>query len=375
MFLAVGSINTAQAAEFLAPSPDGGSRNITIGSTEEHKNLYVVGGSVVINGKTLGDLYAAGGNVDVAGEVEKDAVVAAGNVTIDGKVGDDLRAAGGSIKVDAPVAGDLLAAGGNLVISEKSSVGGDASIGGGTIVLDAPVAGDLRLGGGDISINSQIKGSVTVMGANKNQHIVFGSKAEVSGKFIIYGEGTSITKLEGAKVSDPEYRPARGGYRRGGVAKMIGGAIVIKLLALILAILLVLRLFPRRAQTAINSVMSDPWSNLGIGFLGLIVIPIVAIIAAILLVGYYAAFALLAWYVLMLLLAGLVAALFVGAWIIKVLTKKPELKADWQAGVIGAVVLVLLGFIPVVGWILSFALFCMGLGALLRMAKADVKAN
>ncbi len=374
--LAGGSVSVVSAAEFMAPAKGDQSGTVTVGSTEQHKNLYVAGGTVVVNGKTMGDLYAAGGTVDVTNDVEQDAVVAGGNISLDGKVGGDVRVAGGTVKISAPIAGDVLAFGGTLILSERSSVGGDLVAAGGSISIDAPINGNILASGGSIIINAPVKGTITLGKSGKGQKVIFGPKADVAGKFIVYGSGSIITKQDGAKVGDPEYRAGRTPKRATGVlGGIIASAIIIKLIASILAILLILKLFPRRSQEAVSGFLQDPWANLGIGFVGLIVIPVIAIIALVILVGYYAAFILAAWYFFMLALAGLVTMLFAGAWIIKMLTKRPELKVDWQAAVIGAVAMLVLGWIPIVGWIAAFVLFCMGFGTLLRMAKIDMKTN
>src|SRR3989344_4261573 len=112
------------AAEFIAPDK-GADPNVGTLTQETHKNLYIAGAAVTINGPSLGDLYAAGGMVTVNGIVEKDLMVAGGNINLNGSVGDDLRVAGGNISISAPVAGDLLVAGGNVTVAQKATVGAD----------------------------------------------------------------------------------------------------------------------------------------------------------------------------------------------------------------------------------------------------------
>jgi hypothetical protein len=361
-------VQMASAAEFLAPAKvDRGT--ISIGATETHKNLYVAGAQVSIDGKTLGDLYAAGGNVDVNNDVEKDLAVAGGNVTIDGKVGNNLRAAGGTIKLNAPVGGDVLIAGGNIIISDKSSIGGDLVVSGGTVTVDAAVAGSVRVSAGNVVINSKVAKGVMIGEAGKNQGITFGSAADISGALVIYGPQRDIAKKDGAKVPAAEFRAGRMDNSRGAAIRLLLGAMVVKLLAMILALLLVLKLMPLRAQASIEAVFARPWSSLGLGFVALILIPIVAILTFVVVVGYYIGLILLALYVLALFAAGLVAALFLGAWIIRALTKRP-LAADWQAAVLGSVALILIGWVPFIGWAVDLIVFLMAFGTVLRMGKA-----
>lgn len=375
--LLAATASVVSAAEFASPLPGGRSGVLIIGSNETHKNLYAAGAIVRVDGKTAGDLYVAGGRVDVKSDVEQDVVMAGGNVAVEGKVGGDVRTAGGSILISGPVSGDVLAFGGNVAISDKSSVGGDLVAAGGTIDIEASVAGNVTVGGGSILINSKVSGTVKLLPSrNGKQQLVFGPNAEVSGKLIIYGTSKELAIQDGAKIPEPEYIAVKNSqFGRGAIAGAFLTALVIKFVAWFLAMLFVLRLFPRRSQEAVSGFVQKPWANLGIGFVTLIIAPLIAIIFGIAIIGYYAALLLVAWYIFMLLLSALVSALFLGAWIIRLLTKKPDLKADWQAALIGMAAVTVLGFIPVAGWLALFALFCMGFGVLLRMAHANMKTE
>src|SRR3989344_3003471 len=119
-------IPVAYAAEFMAAGKDG---NISIGSSETHRNLYIAGGNVSVNSPISGDLFAAGGGVNITGNVEQDLFAAGGNINVAGNVGGDARVAGGSIVLNNPVGGDLLVAGGNVSLSERAIIGGDLVVG------------------------------------------------------------------------------------------------------------------------------------------------------------------------------------------------------------------------------------------------------
>jgi hypothetical protein len=362
----------AWAAEFLAPGPDNNG-NVTVPSTETHRNLYVAGGNVTISSNTDGDLYAAGGNVVVEGAVEQDLAVGGGNVTISSQVGGDVRLGAGTATITAPVAGDILAGAGTLTLSEKATVGGDVIVGGGDIVINAPVAGSLRIGGGNVTINSKVGGKVWI---EAGEQLTFGPQADIAGEINYTGRKQAVIE-NGAKVSTVNFTEMPGQKHNYGrsLAGILTLKFLIKALAMIVAGLVIVKLFRNRSNLITSNIYKQPWKNLGLGILAAIIVPIVTILLFITFIGYYLALILLLWYVLILLCACLFGAIFLGAWLIKLLTKKPELVIDWQAVVIGCVIYSLLAFIPIVGWVLMMLLGLMAIGSFMQVAKHQINVE
>ena len=146
---------------------------MTVSSSEQHKNLYVVGGNVLVNSNTTGDLIVAGGNVTIEGTVEGDIMVAGGTVYINGAVGGDVRAVGGTLTLNSSVGGDVVVAGGTLIANEKATVGGDLYAAGGEMTLLGAVAGQVRVRADRLTINAAMPGNVELKAM---QSISFGGK-------------------------------------------------------------------------------------------------------------------------------------------------------------------------------------------------------
>jgi hypothetical protein len=362
---------SAQAADFVAPTGDDG--NVTINQTETHHNLYVAGGNVSVNSPTTGDLYAAGGAVSIDGTVEQDVVAAGGNVSISEPVNGDVRVGGGQVTINAPVKGDVLVGGGTVVLTDKASIGGELRASGGSVTVNGPVAGGAFLMGGTITLNSKINGMVKV---TASKELVFGSHADIASEVSYIGAKAAVVN-DGAKVSGVSFTEMKQHQRDTGKNKgffgFLLGGLVIKFFAIVIAGLLCLRLFRSQTHTITESMLRQPWMNLGIGFVAMVVVPIAVVIAFILIVGYYVALVALLLYILAMLTAGLMAAIFVGAWIVKLLTKKAHLTLDWQAVVIGTVVLILVKLIPIAGMLICAILFLMAFGALANMFRAYIK--
>ena len=251
-------------------------------------------------------------------------------------------------------------------------MGGDLVIGGGNIILDAPVKGGIIAGAGNITINSKVEGDVRIYssgGRGKNQGIVvFGPKAEVMGKITHKGPKEALVK-DGARVSPINFTLHTGRNAGRALAGFLTVAFLIKLIAWFLAGWVLLKYRKNGLAKVAQSLKEKPWENLALGLGGLVVTPILAVLLLVTFVGYYIAAILALWYVLLLMFSALVGAVVLGAWLMKLITKSESFVFNWQSLLLGVVVLSVLKFIPILGWLVCFAVFLMALGGLMRLAK------
>ena len=349
------------AAEFIMPGKTGS----TVVSDEGHHNVYTAGGAVTVTSNVTGDLVAAGGNVLVQGDVEEDLMAGGGTVIVNGKVGGDIRIGGGSVTITAAVGGDVLAGGGTITLANSAQVSGDLVLGGGAVLVDAPIAGDVRIGGGSVNINSRIGGDVII---EADQELVFGSKSVITGKIKYRGVKEAVIE-EGAQISEIEFsKLARKGGAKGAVGGIAGA--VVWTIGMIIAGLLLLKFFRRRVRTVVDRAFDRPWLNLGIGFLFAVALPVAGVILLITIVGVYAALILFAWLGLIYLVVSVIAAMFLGATILRWLKKSEGLR--WTTLVLGAVLLMILKFIPFVGWLACLVIWLIAFGATLRTVKERI---
>ena len=349
------------AAEFIMPGKTGS----TVVSDEGHHNVYTAGGAVTVTSNVTGDLVAAGGNVLVQGDVEEDLMAGGGTVIVNGKVGGDIRIGGGNVTITAAVGGDVLAGGGTITLANSAQVSGDLVLGGGAVLVDAPIAGDVRIGGGSVNINSRIGGDVII---EADQELVFGSKSVITGKIKYRGIKEAVVE-EGAQISEIEFsKLARKGGAKGAVGGIAGA--VVWTIGMIIAGLLLLKFFRRRVRTVVDRAFDRPWLNLGIGFLFAVALPVAGVILLITIVGVYAALILFAWLGLIYLVVSVIAAMFLGATILRWLKKSEGLR--WTTLVLGAVLLMILKFIPFVGWLACLVIWLIAFGATLRTVKERI---
>lgn len=362
----------SQAAQYL-PKDTAGAGAVVVAGPEEFRNLYTGGGSVVIGKQVLGDLFVGGGSVTVAAPVEKDLFALGGNVTVANPVGDDARIAGGNVTVNAPVAGDLLAAGGTLTLTENARIGGDWWAAGGIINFNGVVSGHAKITGGDVFINGTITGPVNVRVSKK---LVFGPQSKVAGP-ITYAGPTEAVVQDGAHVGKIEFTPAYAKYaptRYAPAALLAGLGILffLKLAALLAASLLLLKFFRRTASEIVSSGRDLFWQNLGIGVIGMVAIPLAALLLTATLIGAYIGIAVGIWFAFAVLMAGIAMVMLAGAFIQKWIQKK-DAPVSWKTILWGILGLAILALIPLIGWLAVGMLWLASFGSILRTAKQRIE--
>lgn len=371
LMLTIWPVQPVIGAEFAAPDDNG---NITLSANETRRNLYTAGGSVLINSTVLGDIYVAGGDVTIEGSVEGDVVVLAGSAYINGVVGGDVRAIAGDVTINNTVAGDVVLFGGTVNLSDRAAVAKDVVIDAGNIKIAGPIAGSLTAKGSMVEVNSAVTGAVAITAYDKltiGPNAVFGENAK-------YKSWQEAKIADGALVSNLSYEPIdrkRTDHFAGAFTAIFSIGFIIKLLAMIFAGLLLINLFPRKAYEFVNHLDVHKWSNLGVGFIGLIVMPIAAIIALITFIGFYAGVILFLLWILWIVVGSLIGTVYAGTWVYKLLTKRAELVLDWQAVVIGVVTVAIIGLVPVVGWLIVIMLSLAGFGTILSQIGLMIKSQ
>lgn len=344
------------AALFAAEVRQG--EQVAIGAGEAiAKNAYLAGGSVLSGGSIGGDLVAAGGTVIANGTVGADMLAAGGNVSVLGPVKGDVRIAGGTLVIAGEVGGDLSAAGGQITVTGPS-IGGDAMLAGGTIRLAAPVAGAVRISGGSVVIDAPISGDVEVHA----QSLTLGSRAAIAGK-LTYEAPKAATMEPGASVKGAtEFTPIVDvSVGPGAALALFSIWILASLASLLVSSLLVRALFTRYVATIGAAVVARPWRTLGLGFVILVVVPAVAVVMFLTVVGIPLGIMTLLGYALLLIASWIFAPIVVGAFIEKWWHKRtPQL--GWQTVVYGALAYVIIGLLPLIGPLFKFAVILLALG-------------
>lgn len=326
-------------------------------------DFFAAGEQVEIKGTVNGDLYAAGGNIVVEGTINGDVLAAGGQIEISGTVGGNIRVAGGNIEVSGDIAKNLTAGAGSLEVSDDATIGGSMVLGAGNVEIDGPVEGNIVAGVGNLEIRNIVGG--TIYAAVGQLHI--DENAGIAGDVIYWSEEEALVDQE-ATVSgtlerrEPVERPQA--PREDDLRSLWAGFRFISLLSMLAIGLLLLRFFPGILETGADIMEQKPWQSLGLGFLKLILEPIIAVIFLVTVIGIPLGIFLFFAYIAELYFAAYFVVFWLGTFLMARFNQKAN--AYWTF-IVGAVVFALVTSIPIVSGFVRFFSVLLGLGALLQL--------
>lgn len=329
-------------------------------------DLYIAFGTVNVDGDVKGDLIVFGGQVTINGNVDNDLIAAGGNLTIKGNVGDDIRIAGGTVLMRGECFGDLLVAGGNVNITSDAKVHGDLLVTGGKINISGAVEGKTQVNGGEVLLNGKLSGDInTKVGSLK-----IGDKAYIQGRLTYEANSeaqvNSDAKVLG-KVDFKQTPKTKDKYKFSAIfSALFTFWFFLKLLATIILALILVYIFPQKSKKIVELTKTKFWPNLGIGFLVLILTPLVAFVLYLTGVGLLIGLIITLGYIILLILAGVYAGVILGVWTIKCVKKEKEYVVGWPAVLLGVVLLKLICLIPLLGWLFGFVMILLALGSLVN---------
>lgn len=272
-------------------------------------DYYAFGEFVTISGTVDGDVYAAGQRIVIDGLVTGDVLVAAENVNITGTVEQDARIAGFDVIVSGDVARNLTIAAFNIELLQNAFVGRNAQLVGDTLSINGDIRGDtVKYSSEDWSKNTRKDSQSTASGFNFFTKIL------------------SLTST------------------------LVLGFILIKL-------------FPNYTDRATGFVLNKFGKSLLVGFLGLILFPLIILILLITILGIPLSLLTASFFVIYLFLTRIYVMQALGTKINQI--AKLNIKKRGWIFVLGLLIYYSLSAIPLVGGIIKILVITAGFGAAL----------
>ncbi len=233
------------------------------------------------------------------------------------------------------------------VLVDRDDTAGDVVVLDGDVTIRGTVDGDVIVVDGDITIRGAVNGDVVAVSGQ----LTLGRRGNVEGD-LVYGDETPI-RAPGSQVGgDVERFDIGRASLVGAIGLFVGFVVSMFLLGLILILLA-----PRAAEAVARTGQRKPLVSAGVGLLGIVLIPVIAIAAFFTIVGIPLGIVLLLLIVPLLAMSYVTTALVVGRQILK--------RSKFLAFPLGLVVLGLLTLIPIAGGLIAFLAIVFGLGALL----------
>lgn len=268
--------------------------------------------------------------------------------------------------------GDRTVSGGNFTLRSGETLRGDLIVFGGNATTEenSSVEGNVTVFGGNADIAGTVTGNVSLVGGNvllRNSAVVDGDLSRVGGTFnrdpgaVVHGEWTSMG-VPGASSNSTRVTRNSGPFEWffsliTNTVTAILGAILISLLAIAIVALL-----PNNVAQAAN-VMTANWLTAGlVGALTLFAVPIIAVILAITICLIPVSLLLILAYVVAIIAGWTISARVLGERVMHAVHR-----SDWTLigqTLAGAVLLALLGSVPLIGGLIGFVATALGLGAL-----------
>ncbi len=330
--------------------------NITVAQNQTvDQTVYAWGRTIDIAGTVNGDVICAGQNVTITGSVTGDVICAGQNVHISGRVAGSVRVAGQDVSLSGSINHNVGAIGQNITLESSGQVNSDTSIAGQDLTLNGSIGRDLAAAGSTVTLNGKIGRNVQ----SANEQLNIGSTANIAGN-LTYTSKNTLSKASGAHIGGivaHKQPPQKASHVHYGA--LIGGSIwfafyllIAGLVTAMALVFLLPQMFHRSTQVAIDK----PGKTFLIGFVSGIVDPVVIGILLFTVIGIpLGLLALLVWLVIV-ILSGPFAAYYTGRLLMLKSTNALLIM------LVGAIVLMILYFVPFLGALVSIVAVCFGLG-------------
>lgn len=341
------------------------------------EDAYFAGGNAKIDSEVKGDLYIAGGQVVINGNVGGDLVVVGGKVTVMGNVAGDFRVLGGDVSLYGNVTEDLIALGGNVIVGNKSMIGGSIEAAIGNFVFDGQVKGEFKGTVGVLTFGGQVGGDMELTVQDK---IMFTEKAKITGslKYSSLLESTIPQGVVGGQVEYKKFDTSNvkfDKFSKENLLRELTYSYILYKVASYLSVLLVLLLLVLMCPNSLMKFGEQMKGNgvkaFGVGLLTILLIVIASILLMATIVGIPLALIML----VTMFIGFYVAKIFVSLWIAGYIFTFNKKKKNVKMKLFFATALVLLlyyliGLIPIVGWLIVFVLFLIGLGQIVLFKRS-----
>ena len=320
-------------------------------------DVLASGSAPMLRDSIAGDAIMAGGEIVFTAHTGGDYVGAGGKQELAGRVHGSLRAAGGHVEVSALVDRNATIGGGDLVVDSAAVIGHNAYLIGGNIQVYGTVNGGLLATGGNVVLNGVIGQDVEVAAGS----LRLGPHAQIGGNLRYRVAKDKVHIDPGAKVTGTiTALPVSKGPGVFGLLWTLGGMLAGVVLVLLL---------PRFFTEAASEIQQRPIRTVIVGIVVPILILVAIVVAAITVLGLPLALITL----LVFLFFGAASEVPVAVWLgERIMHSRTPLgrQSTIVNFFIGALILLVLGVVPVLGGIVTFVASCVGFGALLLAASS-----
>ena len=392
-------------AAFLAVAVSGAAFSAQLANDEIYRvaagevvddDLYVFASEIYIDGTVRGDLIAGAQYIEIGptGTIEGDLWASGASIVVQGAVLDDLRAAAAGVEISGLVGDDAFLTGGGGQFDFPVPTGAPSIATG--LRISGEIGGDAFVFAGGADISGVIAGDFSGAMGTLDLAGVIGGDADVNAAEFRIGDAARIGGL--LKYSTPEQLEFPAGVTRdiefdqpapeSADGSIVGAAIrwILRTAAIVIGVaILGWLLFRFKPNTLVRPAAAIRANPVETGLFGLIAavllifIPIASTVLVIFTAAFWGVIPAVAMFIFLVAAAALVwffSPLLTGYWLGEKIGER--LGADHAPVTLllmGALLIVILGRIPILGWVVYLLSFVLALGGLLRSGTGAADAR
>lgn len=311
---------------------------VDVGQTERIAGDFnAAAGTITLAGTVTGDANLTGNQIDIPGTVEGSLNVFGGSVDVSGTVRHSTRIVAGKVDVTGTIGGDLIVAGGTVSIPSQGRIAGDLMVTGGKVDFRGTVQGRVRINVSNVTIGGTVNGNADVSASS----IQLLAPAKLGGD-LTYNSSSTADVAPSAVVTGTTVQNKPSSIGNG--ARSIFNP-WLRVVWALLAGVVVVAIAPR-LMSAVGNSGPRILPAFGIGIVSLVLLPILAIILMLTLIGLPVGLIILAAFLIALYLSQVIVGTMLGRFI---------LSGRWDDGsrgftllcmTLGVIIISALRFIP-----------------------------
>lgn len=312
---------------------------------------------IIISEYISGSSVIGGNNVTIDGSIDGVGLIM-GNIINYNSTTEYGIILGNTININGTLRDGLIL--GNVITIEKDSIiERDTAILGSNLTISGSFYRDVYLAGSTIELdNITIDGNIRVNGDN----IIIKDNVIVNGK-LSYNENATTNISSSAIITNISTYEAD--INDNDIASNNIKSGFISLINLLVIFAVTIFLIPKFYQKIVTN--NDYLKNIGFGLLFLIIVPIIALILIISVLGISLGFISIGLYILCFMIAHIISGYYIGNLIWKKYIKKKE--QPYLIGFMGIIIVYLLTLIPYLGNLISFISFLFAMGTICSLFK------
>jgi cytoskeletal protein CcmA (bactofilin family) len=306
-------------------------------------NLYVAAKDIQVYGRVRGDVFACGNSVKIRGAVKGDILAMGKEVNIIAAEADDIRACGRSVFIRGKIFNDI------LVFGRHVNIGGNI-FGCVYTVARNLVISPYALIRGDLEYSAR---SAYIPASARIRHIV---QKQIQCE-------TEVCRTDTVQA----------------LSVLSLCWLIFHFLILFIAAGLIIKLAPNQVKMITRNILTQPWRDLVVGLLVLVLMPVTLVVLALTVIGLPFAVILAFIYMLILYFNKIFIAIALGEWLMTKINswskkkgdkKKPVSQRPFLNFILGIVLFHLLSLLPFFGGLIRFGLLLTGIGAIFVTRQA-----